>query len=652
MADRQRELTEKLREYRRVYDEGTPLISDAEYDRLEEELVSLERDSGFVYAGSPTRNVGSLPAHSPFAPHTHLARLWSLDKTRTPQGLAAWAERAKKTLGQVSLPLTLEYKFDGLTVNLTYENGKLTGAATRGNGTVGESILAQVRTIKGIPQSIPFGGRMEVQGECIMRLSVLAAYNRDAKEPLKNARNAAAGALRNIDPQVTTKRNLDIFCYNIGFMEGRELQNQREMLDFLRENGFPLSPFALYAEDLSDILSAITEAEAQRDTLDFLLDGMVVKCADFAQRARLGETDKFPRWAIAYKFAAEEDTTTVEAITWDVGRSGKLTPVAQLAPVELAGVTVRRATLNNFEDIQRKRVGLGSTVFIRRSNDVIPEILGAAPDDVPREEILPPERCPACDSQLETRGAHIFCTNPLSCPPQIIRRIKHFASRDAMNIDSLGEQTAQALTDAGYVTSIADLYALDEEKLLTLPGFQTKKARKLLTQLEESKHCSLSAFVFALGIPNVGQKTAKDLAKVFGNFASLRAAETDALVAIPDVGGIVAQSIVDFFADAHRNEQVDRLLAYGIEPQEQEALVGLRLQGKKFVLTGTLPHLERRDAEALIEKHGGACAGSVSAKTNYVLAGEAAGSKLDKANAFGIPVLDEAAFLALIGETL
>lgn len=652
MADRQRELTELLMEYRRVYDAGTPLVSDAEYDRLEEELLRLEQESGFVYSGSPTANVGSLPAHSPFAPHTHLARLWSMDKTRTAAGLSVWLERAKKGTGQAQLPLSLEYKFDGLSVNLTYEGGKLTQAATRGNGVTGESILAQVKTITSIPQQIPFQGRMEVQGECIMRLSVLTAYNRAAKEPLKNARNAAAGALRNINPQVTAKRNLDVFCYNIGFITGKVLHNQREMLGFLRENGFPLSPFTLYADDLNALLQAIAQTEEKRDALDFLIDGMVIKCADFAQRAQLGETEKFPRWAIAFKFAAEEETTTIEQVTWDVGRSGKLTPVAVVSPVELAGVTVKRATLNNFEDVQRKRVGIGSSVFIRRSNDVIPEILGATPDDVPREAILPPERCPACDSVLETRGAHIYCTNPLSCPPQIVGRIKHFASRDAMNIDSLGGQTAQQLFEAGYVQSIADLYALDAEMLIDLPGFQSKKTQKLLEQLEGSKDCALSAFIFALGIPNVGFKTAKDLAKTFGSLAHLQAADLLTLTAIPDVGEIVAQSILDFFSDPHRMQQVTRLLAYGIAPRAQETKGNLLLQGKKFVLTGTLPHLERREAEALIEKHGGTCAGSVSAKTDYVLAGASAGSKLEKANALGIPVLDEDGFLTLIGETL
>ncbi|MBQ5992387.1 MAG: NAD-dependent DNA ligase LigA [Clostridia bacterium] len=649
--DRQKELVALLNRYAAAYyEQDAPLVSDAEYDKLYDELLKLEAESGVVLPDSPTLRVGGAPLKS-FAEHRHLGRLWSLDKVRTREGLMDFVR--KVTAASPVPPLfALEYKFDGLTVNLTYENGVLTEGATRGNGVVGEAILPQLRTIRTIPLTIPFRGRMEVQGECIMRLSVLEAYNRTASEPLKNARNAAAGALRNLDPAVTAARRLDVFCYNVGFIEGKELHDQAEMLDFLRENGFPVCPFVRWLRTPDEIIREIDLAEERRDSLDFLIDGMVVKVTDFALREELGATEKFPRWAMAYKFAAEELTATVRDVTWEVGRTGKLTPLAHIDPVEFSGVTVKKATLNNWDDVQRKRVGIGSRVFIRRSNDVIPEILGAVPDDKPERPVEKPTVCPQCGAHVEMRGAHLFCTNSLSCRPQIAARLSHYASRDAMDIDTFAGKTAEQLIDAFGISTIPELYALSHEQLSALDRFGAKKAQNLLDALEASKHRPLSAFLFALGIPNVGTKTAKDLARHFGTLDAVRHASREELAAIDDVGDIVADGIVSFFADTRIADQIDRLLELGVQPEEAaKADDGpLPLAGLTVVVTGTLPTLSRRDAENLIEQNGGKAAGSVSKNTAFVVVGENAGSKADKAQSLGIPMIDEAEFLKRIGK--
>ena len=649
--DRQKELVALLNRYAAAYyEQDAPLVSDAEYDKLYDELLKLEAESGVVLPDSPTLRVGGAPLKS-FEEHRHLGRLWSLDKVRTREGLLDFVR--KVTAASPKPPLfALEYKFDGLTVNLTYENGVLTEGATRGNGVVGEAILPQLRTIRTIPLTIPFKGRMEVQGECIMRLSVLEAYNRTASEPLKNARNAAAGALRNLDPAVTAARKLDVFCYNVGFIEGKELHDQAEMLDFLKENGFPVCPFVRWLRTPDEIMHEIDLTEERRDSLDFLIDGMVVKVTDFALREELGATEKFPRWAMAYKFAAEELTATVRDVTWEVGRTGKLTPLAHIDPVEFSGVTVKKATLNNWDDVQRKRVGIGSRVIIRRSNDVIPEILGAVPDDKPERPVEKPTVCPQCGAHVEMRGAHLFCTNSLSCRPQIAARLSHYASRDAMDIDTFAGKTAEQLIDAFGISTIPELYALSHEQLSALDRFGAKKAQNLLDALEASKHRPLSAFLFALGIPNVGTKTAKDLARHFGTLDAVRHASREELAAIDDVGDIVADGIVSFFADTRIADQIDRLLELGVQPEEAAKTADgpLPLAGLTVVVTGTLPTLSRRDAENLIEQNGGKAAGSVSKNTAFVVVGENAGSKADKAQSLGIPMIDEAELLKRSGK--
>lgn len=654
MEQRIRELVDKLNEYSKAYYVlDAPKISDKEYDELYDELLRLEEQSGIILPDSPTQRVGGDPLPC-FEPHTHIHRLWSLDKVRTREDLIDWGRRVERIAESQHLPkvkYALEYKFDGLTINLTYEGGRLITGATRGNGIVGEDITPQIKTIRTVPLTIPFKGKMEVQGECYMKLSVLDEINKTTDEKLKNARNAAAGALRNLDPRITAKRRLDCYCYNVGYIEGKKLETQDEMLGFLRENGFTVSDYLVFCDDIETVCDEIDKAEESRPHLDFLIDGMVVKVRDFATREALGATEKFPRWAMAFKFAAEETTTTVRDITWEVGRTGKLTPRASFDPVELAGATIRHATLNNFDDIRRKRVGIGSRVFIRRSNDVIPEILSAVEGDVPERQVEKPTVCPACGAHVESRGAHLYCTNSLSCAPQIAGRLAHYASRDAMDIDTFSEKTAALFVEELKLKSIPDLYDLGPQDYMGLQGFGERRINNLMAAIERSKDCTLGAFIFAIGIPNVGAKTAKDLARRFGTIEALRSATVEQLTEVPDVGEIVARSIVEFFADPSIATQVDRLLAHGVKPRPEEVQQDSPISGKTIVVTGTLEKLDRRQAEALIESLGGKAAGSVSKKTDYVLAGESAGSKLTKARELGVRVLNEQEFFELIGET-
>lgn len=654
MEQRIRELVDKLNEYSKAYYVlDAPKISDKEYDELYDELLRLEEQSGIILPDSPTQRVGGDPLPC-FEPHTHIHRLWSLDKVRTREDLIDWGRRVERIAESQHLPrvkYALEYKFDGLTINLTYEGGRLITGATRGNGIVGEDITPQIKTIRTVPLTIPFKGKMEVQGECYMKLSVLDEINKTTDEKLKNARNAAAGALRNLDPRITARRRLDCYCYNVGYIEGKKLETQDEMLGFLRENGFTVSDYLVFCDDIETVCDEIDKAEESRPHLDFLIDGMVVKVRDFATREALGTTEKFPRWAMAFKFAAEEITTTIREITWEVGRTGKLTPRASFDPVELAGATIRHATLNNFDDIQRKRVGIGSRVFIRRSNDVIPEILSAVEGDVPERQVEKPTVCPACGAHVEHRGVHLYCTNSLSCAPQIAGRLAHYASRDAMDIDTFSEKTAALFVEELKLKSIPDLYDLGPQDYMGLQGFGERRINNLMAAIERSKDCTLGAFIFAIGIPNVGAKTAKDLARRFGTIEALRSATVEQLTEVPDVGEIVARSIVEFFADPSIATQVDRLLAHGVKPRPEEVQQDSPISGKTIVVTGTLEKLDRRQAEALIESLGGKAAGSVSKKTDYVLAGESAGSKLTKARELGVRVLNEQEFFELIGET-
>ena len=621
-----------------------PSISDAEWDGLYNQLLTMEKETGTVLPDSPTHRVGGAPLAA-FTQHRHITRLWSMDKAQSEEELNAWFDRTEKLWAQDGtlppLRYGVEYKFDGLTLNLTYEDGLLTQAATRGNGEVGEAILPQARTVRGVPLSIPWKGRIEVQGECIMRLSALEAYNKTAAEPLKNARNAAAGALRNLDPAVTASRNLSAFFYQVGTIENPPYHDQVGMVEFIKDQGFPISPYFETSDSREGVLGLIHAIEEQRPNLDFLIDGAVIKVMDQQTRTMMGFTDKFPRWAVAYKFAAEENTATLEKVTWELGRTGKLTPLAHVSPVDFAGVTVKKATLNNAGDIQRKKLTLGCTVWIRRSNDVIPEILGSVEDGIIGTPIETPTVCPACGQPLTWRGAHLYCLNRETCRPQAVARLAHFASREAMDITGFSEKTAGLLYDTLNVRDPADLYSLTVDQLQALDGFQDKRAQNLVNALEDSKHCPLSRFLLAIGIPNIGRRTARDLSAAFGTLENVRKATMEALVAMDDVGEIVAQSVIDFFSFPENNRMIDRLLAAGVTPQSEQKQQGGAFTGLTMVVTGTLPTFSRQEAEAFIRDHGGVAAGSVSKKTAYVVAGENAGSKLTKAQSLGIPVISE-----------
>ena len=642
-----------------------PTITDKEWDRLYDELITLERESGVVLPHSPTLRVGGELLKG-FEEHRHLSRLWSLDKAQSIDDLYAWHTRALKNVTDYNtknpnnplppLSYVIELKFDGLTLNLTYDQGNLVQASTRGTGVTGEGILAQVKTIRSIPLQIPYTeGLLEIQGEGIMHLSTLEEYNKTAAEPLKNARNAAAGALRNLNPQTTASRKLDAYIYNVGYSSAISFNDHREMVAFLRDNRFKVNPYLRYYNHIEDVARELEVIAAGRLEHDYLIDGAVVKITDMRTREALGYTDKFPRWAVAYKFEAEEAMTILESVSWDVGRTGKLTPVARVEAVELAGVTVQNCTLNNMGDIERKGLqhALGTLVFIRRSNDVIPEILRKVTEEQDGEEIIAPDVCSSCGSTLEYRGAHLFCPNRLGCAPQLIGRITHFASRDAMDIEAFSGMTAEQLYKELDVRDPADLYDLQFDQLIGLDRFGEKKANKLLDALTKSKNCELAAFLFALGIPNTGKTTTRVLADHFGALEPLMAADVEQLIGLPDIGGIVAESIVGFFRDPAMMMSIERMLAAGVNPQAEQRAVATDsiFSGKTVVLTGTLSAMGRDEAAKKLEALGAKISGSVSKKTDFVIAGESAGSKLTKAQALGVTVIeDEVEFLRLLGE--
>ena len=634
-------LVRKLNDYAyRYYVLDDPAVTDNVYDKLYDELLSLERETGERFPDSPTARVGGDPVAA-FKSHTHIARLYSLDKCRTFDELRTWAEKIISAAGGSAVTFTLEYKLDGLTLVVTYENGLYKCAATRGNGVTGEDVTEQARTIRSIPMRIPFGGTVETKGECIMRRSAFFKYNETADEPLKNPRNGAAGALRNLDPGVTAKRNLDMIFYDVNYISDDSVHSQTYGIDWLKNNKFKTEKLCV-TSDIEQIIAEIQSVD--RDSLDFDIDGMVIKVNDYELRSRLGYTDKFPRWAIAYKFEAEETTTTVRDVIWQVGRTGKLTPLAVLDPVELCGATVKRATLNNYGDILRKNVRIGSTVFIRRSNDVIPEILSAV-DGTGSGEIAMPTVCPDCGAPVEMRGAHLFCTNPDGCRTRTIAQLAHFASKDCMDIDGLSSNTLSKFHDYLGVRSPADIYKLTREDLLTLEAFKDKKADKLLASIERSKDIGLSAYINALGIPNVGKKLAADLADRFGSIDGLSEASEEELASIDDIGERTASDITEFFRN---NSDLDKnLRACGVSPHAEKKKNGI-LSGEKAVLTGRLLSMTRSQAAAAVEAHGGTVQSSVTKETTLVIAGEDAGSKLDKARAAGIRVIGEKEFLSLI----
>ncbi|MDU1177238.1 MAG: NAD-dependent DNA ligase LigA [Peptoniphilus harei] len=624
-----------------------PLLSDAEYDKLYDRLVNLENESGTVLSYSPTTRVGGAVL-SKFEKHTHLGRLYSMDKAQGDDALLAWYNRIEKFVNNYNenninkLPepeFIVELKFDGLTINLTYENQNLIMASTRGNGIVGEEILEQVKTIYSVPLRISYSGKIEVQGEGLMSLSELEKYNQENEEKLKNARNAAAGALRNLDPKVTKKRNLTAYFYNVGYIEEDIFKSDDEMKKFLKENNFNVSKYNYKLKKFSEIVKKIQEIGENRNKLDILIDGVTIKVNDIETRRALGYTNKFPRWAIAYKFEAEEISTTLLDVVWNVGRTAKVTPSAILEPVDIGGVTVQRATLNNYDDILRKKVKIGSRVLIRRSNDVIPEILGTLPSDIETHEIEKPKTCPYCGSHLYQDGVHIFCPNTLSCVPQLVSRLTHFASRDAMDIEGFSEKTIEKLMGTVGLKEIPDVYKLRYEDIIKIEGFKEKRTKNLLNAIENSKNPHLSNFIYALGIPNVGIKTSRDLANHFKSFDKLRNSKEDELISIGDIGSITAKEIVEFFHDERIVNSVNELFDLGISPLYEDDSNGPKpLDKKTFVLTGTL-EIPRKELEEKLISLGAKVTGSVSKNTDYLVVGENPGSKYDKARDLKIEIL-------------
>ena len=639
--DRMRELVELLNRYAyEYYVLDAPTVSDAEYDALYDELKALENELMFVLPDSPTLRVGATPLKE-FKPYVHRERLYSLDKAQSREELEAFFARVEKAAGYFP-DFTVEHKFDGLTLSITYDGGKLVSGATRGDGTTGEDVTEQIKTIRTVPLKIPFKGLIEVQGEGIMRFSSFNEYNKTAAVPLKNPRNAAAGAIRNLDPAVTAGRKLDFFAYNIGYHEGIRFRSQSEMRAFIAENGFLYGKRFDVVKSAEEAFRSIDEIEAERASLDYLIDGAVLKVDSVAVREELGYTEKAPRWALAYKYKATETTTILKNVLWQVSRTSKINPLAELEPVDLGGATIKRATLNNYDDILKKGVKIGSRVLIRRSNDVIPEIMGvyeSHPDD---KEITPPEVCPACGSPVRREGAFYYCTNKTGCCPQIVSALDHFAGRQAMDIDGFSEKTAEQLYNERGVKTPADLYDLTEADLKELEGFRDKKTANLLSSIEKSKHTTLDRFIFALGIPNIGKKSAKQLADHFGSIDAIRGATRDEIAALDDFGMVTADSVAGFFEDSDKSALVDSLISKGItfDTPEERTAEG-PFTGKTVVLTGALERYRRSEAQDIIMKLGGSVADSVTKKVNLVIVGADAGSKLAKAEKLGIETMDE-----------
>lgn len=615
-----------------------PSVSDQHYDALYDRLTALEKKEGRVLPDSPTRRIGGEPLKN-FEKYNHLEKSYSLDKVQSFNELEAWVTKIKTAYPGVVF--TVEYKYDGLNLSITYENGLLIRAVTRGNGVTGEVVTRQVETINSVPLSIGYKELIEVRGEGYMKRSSLAAYNeKHADEPLKNTRNGVAGAIRNLDPSVTAGRKLDMVFYSLGY-NTLKLRSQTELNEFLKENRFATNGVFRRCETYEEIRAVIEEIGRTRDSLDFDIDGVVIKTDDFALREELGYTEKFPRWAVAFKFEAEEVVTKLLKVTWMPGRTGKVTPIGHLKPVELCGATISRATLNNIGDIRKKSLKTNSDVYVRRSNDVIPEVLGLAEEGEDSEEIKAPEVCPVCGTPLIERGALLYCPNRNGCSEQIVARLELYCSKDGADIEGLSEKTLKLFYEKLGVISPDGLYALKTSQLMELEGFKEKKAAKITDSIEKSKEMSLPAFLYALGIENVGTKTAADLAERYGSLEKIMQASVEELTAIEDIGEVVAGSIKDYFSDAENVKMIGRLLAAGVKPIYSEKKEGV-FSGMKFVLTGELEGLVRSEAKKLIEEEGGEVMSSVTKNTDIVVAGENAGAKLEKALKLNVEIWDKA----------
>ena len=648
--ERMRFLCAEIEKHRHLYyNLSEPIISDKEYDKLFYELEDLEKEVGVVFDFSPTKRAGADPV-SEFKKVKHNVRMYSLDKAQNMGELQDFLTRTEKGSHQ-KLEYVVEYKYDGISLDISFENGVFCRALTRGNGDIGEDVTEQVRTIRTVPMMIPFKGKIDVQGEAIMRKSELVKYNKHATESLKNERNGVSGAIRNLDPKVTASRNLDFFAYSINFIEGEEFETQEQVREFLKNNNFFVGDYFKKAKSLQDIEDCVVEVDAFKKDLDVLIDGLVIKVNDIKVRKALGFTDRFPRGQLAYKFEAEETSTILNDVVWQVGRTGKLTPIACLEPVELAGVTVSRATLNNMGDIKKKKVKINSRILVRRSNEVIPEIMGTLEDFETSKTIEEPKVCPCCGEKVHEIGANLFCLNKTSCREQIINKLCHFVSKHGMNIDGMSESTILALFENEGVCKFSDIYCLKREQFAGLEGFKEKKINNIMQAIEKSKSVDFANFIYALGIGGVGRKMAKELAKRFKTFESFKNCTMSELVEMNDIAETSASEILDFFADTDNVEDISRLFECGVKIKEAQQTTLNKttfFTNQKVVLTGSLQNFSRDEAGELIEKLGGETLSSVTDKTTLVVAGEKAGSKLAKAKEKNIKIINEEEFLSIL----
>ena len=633
-----------------VYD--NPTISDAEYDALYYELVDLEKELNFTMENSPTGRVGDYVLEG-FKKHKHEIPLYSLNKVKDFEDLEKWINDMKKAAGNHVMSFSMEYKYDGLKVVIEYQNGKYKQATTRGNGTIGEDVTLQVKTIKSVPLTIPFKGKLIVAGECMMTNSAFEEYNKTAEIPLKNPRNGVAGAVRNLDPKETEKRRLDYFCYDVLLIENKKFTTQHEMNSFIKEQGFKTDNYFKIINSFEQAKGEIEAVDKIKDNLDTMIDGMVIKVNDCSIRDDIGYTNKFPKWAMAWKFKAVELSTTLLDVVWQVGRTGKITPIAIMEPIELAGATVSRATLNNTQDIERKQISINSRIFVRRSNEVIPEVMGLAEKSENSCEIVAPIKCPSCGGMLTRIGPNLFCTNHKGCFEQIIDRLTHFVSRDAFNIEGLSEKTIKVLNEKFNLAYPYELFELKAEQLVGLEGFKDKKINNLIESIEKSKKIDWSNFIFSLGIMNIGKKSAYVLSKKFASIEELKQADMQTLTNIEDIGEIVASSIIEYFADGDNLNNIQKLFDLGVEINKpNETIENSVFTNKTVVLTGTLENYTRPDLTKLLLSMGANVTSSVSKKTDMVIAGTEAGSKLDKAKELNIRIIEEKELLEMLKNPL
>ena len=659
MSDSPAEEIAKLRKIiefhnHRYYDLDDPVLSDTQYDELYRKLKDLEtRFPQFVTPDSPTQKIGG-KASASFAPVTHGVPMMSLDNSYNSEDMRAWHERCAKTLASHDFEMVVEAKIDGVSCSLTYINGILTTAASRGDGKTGEDITANVLTIKDIPHRLSDAptGILEIRGEIYLEKKDLSALNEkqaaNNQVIFANTRNAAAGSLRQKDSSVTAQRPLKFFAHSFG--QGKIFANSfSRFIELCQKWGFSVSPSRLVTTSLEKVLSFYQQFDQQRHSLAFDTDGLVIKVNDFTQQQILGSTAKSPRWAIAFKYPAEQATTTVNNVIFSVGRSGIITPVAQVEPVSCAGVIISNATLHNFDEIKRLGVRVGDKILLERAGEVIPKVIKVV-ESLGEKEILPPTQCPACGGAVYKAEGEVgyYCVNP-SCPAQIKGRILHYASRGAMDIEGMGDAVVEELVDREFVTNFPDLYNLNFFHLLSLENFKEKKSQNLLDGLEESKKRPLSRLLFALGITFVGAKTAEVLADHFHTLDNLMNASLEDLQAISDVGEAVSQSVHNFFNDPAAREQIEQLRQIGLNFTQPEKKISSRvLEGKTVVFTGEMEGIKRTEAELLARQHGAKTSGSVSAKTSFVVAAKAAGSKLKKAQELGVQILTPEEFFKLI----